>query len=300
MSPRRSGSPLTRRTLDGNQVLYRYLQSELLRSDVWLFQMLAARLVTGLGVWLAPEVYKRFPLLRPYAARDPDSRGNPREGIPDQWGAPDATGLFRDDNSLVKGMPYSLTISAPRNSLYNGARIKKGYVASHVWRKLDDRTRLASRNWLTYSFVPNLVWLPREVSKLTDREGSFVQGYIQALAVKVYRHVQVSPRLQPVVERAWQLLPAPVGISPEGLPEPSELNFFVPTDAIYNRWRRDLRAVIDALHMARERRAITRKVIASRYGPGLSAVSNEALARLHGELTRYATAVSEGTEQSPA
>src|SRR5436190_22092587 len=98
----RSGSRQRPRTIDGNHVLYRYLQGELLRSDVWLFQMLAARLVTGLGIWLAPGVYARYPLLRPYAVRDPESRGNARRGIPDQWGSPDSAGLFRDDNSLVK------------------------------------------------------------------------------------------------------------------------------------------------------------------------------------------------------
>jgi hypothetical protein len=35
---------------------------------------------------------------------------------------------------------------------------------------------LAARNRLAYSFVPNIVRLPREVSKLPDRDGAFVQG----------------------------------------------------------------------------------------------------------------------------
>ena len=43
------------RPLDGSEVLYGYLQHELLRSDVWLFQMLAARLIVGLGIWLEPR-----------------------------------------------------------------------------------------------------------------------------------------------------------------------------------------------------------------------------------------------------
>ena len=83
-----------RRELDGNHILYRYLQGELLNRDIWLFQMLTARLVAGLGIWLAPEIYQRYPLLLPYAVRDPESRGNSRRGIPDQWGSPNADGLF--------------------------------------------------------------------------------------------------------------------------------------------------------------------------------------------------------------
>jgi hypothetical protein len=294
MGPKRSTPRGRRRELDGNHILYRYLQGELLRSDIWLFQMLAARLVAGLGVWLAPEMYRRYPLLRPYAVRDPDSRGNPRRSIPDQWGSPDANGLFRDDNSLIKRMPYSLAISAPQNSIYDGARIKQGYVASHVWRQLSNKSGLASRNRLTYSFVPNLVWLPREVSKLTDREGSFVQGYFQALAIKIYKNVPVSRGLQAIVNRAWKLLPTPPAIPPEGLPAVNDLNFFLPTDAIYNRWRTDLGTVIEALRLARERRPIRRKVVASRYGAGLSSVPRRALARLETELATYETALNKG------
>ena len=61
-------------SLDGNHLLYRCLQGELLKEDVWLFQMLAARLVVGMGVWINPETYRLFPILRPYAVRDPEAR----------------------------------------------------------------------------------------------------------------------------------------------------------------------------------------------------------------------------------
>ena len=282
----------SRRALDGNHVLYRYLQTELQRSDVWLFQMLAARLVVGLGVWLEPEIYRRYPLLRPYAVRDPQSRGDTQAGIADQWGSPDSHGLFRDDNSLIKRMPYSLPIRGAGSSLYDGARIKQGFVASHVWRRLHGDAGLAARNRLTYSFVPNLVWLPREVSKLTDREGSFVQAYVQALSMKIYRGIEVSPRIKPIVEDAWNLLPSPTGIPAEGLPDPGELNYFAPTEVIFRRWISDLRKVIEALDLARERRPISRKVIASRYAPGLSELSRSTLAELADELRTYAAAAA--------
>jgi hypothetical protein len=61
------------------------------------------------------------------------------------------------------------------------------FVASHVWRELVPSGQ-ASRERATYSFVPNLVWLPAQVSKLSDREGSFVQTYLQALSWKIWSY----------------------------------------------------------------------------------------------------------------
>src|SRR5207248_16566 len=105
------------------------------------------------------------------AVRDPLCRGNKTKGLPDEWSAPDANGYFRDDNTLVKGLPRSLSISSPESSrVYGSAPIGNGFVSSHVWRMLRSG-EYASRNPLTYSFVPNLVWLPGQVAALTDREG---------------------------------------------------------------------------------------------------------------------------------
>ena len=42
------------RQLDAARLFYHYLQKELLQNDIWLFQMLTARLVAALGIWLDP------------------------------------------------------------------------------------------------------------------------------------------------------------------------------------------------------------------------------------------------------
>jgi hypothetical protein len=42
----------------------------------------------------------------------------------------------------------------------------KGFVASHVWRKLVNGSS-APQHALTNSFIPNLVWLPTQVAKLS-------------------------------------------------------------------------------------------------------------------------------------
>ena len=215
--PRTRAARGSRRQLDGEHVLYHYLQKDLLHSDIWLFQMLAARLVVALGVWLAPAAYARLPILRPYAVRDPDARGNKARQLPDQWGSPTAAGLFRDDNSLIKRIPYSLPIRSLRNAHYAGRHIERGFVAAHVWRVIEGDV-LASRDPLTYSFIPNLVWLPTQVAKLTDREGSFAQAYLQAISRKIYEPFPLSSPLRTLVEPIWARLPAPQGNPRRGSP----------------------------------------------------------------------------------
>jgi hypothetical protein len=99
------------RRIDTKNLLYQFLQHDLASDDIWLFQALVARVVVRLGIWLPVDVYAQIPLLVPYARRDPLCRGDVRRGIPDAWGAPDDTGYFRDDNSLIKGLPRSMAIA---------------------------------------------------------------------------------------------------------------------------------------------------------------------------------------------
>ena len=277
------------RQLDASRLFYHYLQKELLQNDIWLFQMLTARLVAALGIWLDPRIYERLPIVVPYALRDPTSRGNKARGLPDIWGAPDEGGLFRDDNSLIKGLPRSLPIRAGANQLYRNGRIGRGFVAAHVWRQLKNGG-LAARHRLTYSFVPNLVWLPADVAALTDREGSFVQTYVQALSVKIYRHHPVIEPLQEIVSEVWDLLPLPDAIPEQGLPEIVELNFFEPTERWLAGRKGKISLVADALEKVSRAEPLTREVISARYTEGLPAVKQRATRSLARELRRFTAA----------
>ena len=171
---------MARKAIEPSNLLYHFLQHDLAADDVWLFHALVARLVVRLGVWMPVDVYARLPILVPYARRDPSCRGSVRHGMPDAWGSPDENGYFRDDNSLVKGVPRSMMVSSTLEQ-YSDRHVTSGFVACHVWREIAG-DQLASRNPLTYSFVPNLVWLPAQVAGLTDREGSFAQQFLQALS----------------------------------------------------------------------------------------------------------------------
>lgn len=288
MCPRRASSAAPK--IDGAHVLYHYLQKDLLKNDIWLFQMLTARLVVSLGIWLSPLAYERFPILLPFAVRDPKCRGDRNKGIPDEWGSPDGRGYFRDDNSLIKGIPRSLTIKNPANALYDGLRMGSGFVASHVWRVLTSGD-LASRDPRTYSFVPNLVWLPAQVSKLTDREGSFVQTYLQALSRKIYGGIQLPPSLRDIASEAWAKLPLPSAVPEQGLPAVEELNFFDPTPSFFERRLRTTELIRERLVDLENPSRTSAKLIASRYGDGLNRMKPRDVASLRDDLTSYCNAI---------
>jgi hypothetical protein len=267
-------------------VLYHYLQKELYEEDVWLFQGLVARLVVRLGVWISPSVYGRLPLLAPYARRDPGCRGRPKEGIPDQWGSPDERAYFRDDNSLVKGVPRTMRIksSAPH---YDRRCIGRGFVAAHVWRNIHDED-LASRNPLTFSFVPNLVWLPAHVAGLTDREGSFSQQYLQAVSHNIYRQAPVEAGHRKLVDRIWDLIPEPPNIPPQSLPKVDELNLFEADDKFFKRRA----TALDRVAMALLTGEPTGKVVSERYTRGIPSIPEAERKALGDFLTSYRKAVT--------
>lgn len=282
------------RDLQGNNLLYHYFQKTLLEENPEQFKAVVRGLILGLGVWLPPSAYKRFPLLVPYAARDAACRGDKRRGIPDQWGAPDATGRFRDDNSLIKGIPRSLIVTNPSNGIVNGNRIGTGFVAAHVWRKLSDGSD-APKNEATYSFLPNLVWLPAQLAKLTDREGAFAQTLLQAISSALYRKVPLKPRLAAFVAPIWEKLPVRDEVAEIDVPL-DHLNFFLFERPWLDRRRRTLRLVQEAMSAIVGGAPFEAKVVSSRYGNGLRDLEGVAVTPLLDMLTRYAEAVEEAAE----
>lgn len=276
------------KSVNGNHVLYHFLQKELRESDYSLFQQMVGRLVASLAIWFSHETYQAMPIALPFAVRDPESRGNKSRGLPDQWGSPNNEGLFRDDNSLVKGLPRQLTIDSP-HSLYRNKKMGYGFVASHVWRELtpgSSMAGLASRDPLTYSFLPNLVWLPQQVSKLSDRESSFAQHYLQAVSLALYRNVPFGSRSRQYVDSAWELLPDPE-FSELDLPPVETLSFFRHDHGIVSSWKKRVRSVVEGLDRPFEEPAARRKVVSSRYTEGIVRLLPTTRHRLANYLSDY-------------
>lgn len=272
-----------RRIIHGDDLLYRFFQ-DALSSSPELFAAVPQLLITTVGLWLPLEAYERWPVLLPWVVRDPKSRGNPRKGVPDEWSSPDAAGFLRDDNSLIKALPRALSVRGPTGSHVHGARMGSEFVACHVWRVVDHKD-LASRIPLLNSFVPNLVWLPKQVAKLTDREGGIVQQVLQAMAYETYRNAPVASHLQEVVEEAWALIPQPaLKPRPFGL---KDFNWFEPTEAFYRTRAARLDSVLDALEAIEHGLPVPQRVVTTRYAAGLPLVPDAERAQLKQHLRRF-------------
>lgn len=229
-------------------------------------------------MWLHPGIYSVMPVLLLYVVRDPKCRRS--TGGEELWGKPNSSGYFRDDNSLIKGLVGSLVVNSGRAGIFGDSRLGKGFVASHVWTAVKGDTdgigRASRSPWLN-SFVPNLVWLPAQVSKLSDREGSFVQMFVQVLSTRLYRNTEVAPELETIVGRCWSLLPEPEGISDEAIPPMDKLNFFSPSPRfLRDRLEKILRAV-ELVDLAVKGKTPNTKLISRRYDAGLHLVDKTAL-----------------------
>ena len=265
-------------------MIYHYLQKAVVPEDSEFSRSLIERLIVDLSIWFPPLLYQSLPILLPFCVRDPSCRSSGPDGS-DEWATADAEGYLRDDNSLLKATVPSLEISSPRFSTYNRGRAAKGFVASHVWREVDiDGTPLlASRHPKLYSFVPNVCWLPVQVSKLTDREGGYAQRVLQALSYAIYFDGQSHGSTE--ILSLWDSLPKPdlqVGTGVE------DLNYFQVTDKWLVRRKRTLSTEIaDILSTIGGDDDGVKKIKASRYLPSLRASVASGTVTIGEWLRRY-------------
>lgn len=193
--------------VDGENILYHYIQKNLLSANsISDFQKkLIEHFIIDLSIWIPTNLYMINPILLPFVVRDASCRKkNPSTGK-HEWGMANEKGFLRDDNSLLKDIFNTCPIKSPEIKQYNKHLIGKGFVASHIWREINGTEKLASTLPDTNSFVPNLVWLPKQISKLTDREKSYAQRLLQKLSYEIYRDVNKDE----YTNRIWSFLSKP-------------------------------------------------------------------------------------------
>lgn len=225
--------------IDGNNILYHIIQKQIILAGdsdnpTQETKFLIEQLLLWGGIWFTPEVYKTIPVLLPYVIRDASCRKIDPKTEKDTRGIATTKGLLPDDNSSIKGIPRSLRIISQLSEM-NGNRMGNGFVASHIWRKLIKHTDiLASQYEATNSFIPNLVWLPSQLSKLTDREGSYAQRFLQYVSCKLYKGIQLK---NSTIQSIWDELAVPA-ITPMSEVNLNNLNYFDAT-ANWIQKRRD-------------------------------------------------------------
>jgi hypothetical protein len=158
--------------------------------------------------------------------RDPSCRVK-RETGEDEWGSANEHGFLRDDNTLIKGLVRSFEIKSPKVRSYDGSRLGRGFVASHIWGnvRIKNTHIISSRHFKLNSFVPNLAWLPVQISKLTDREGSRPQRLLQAISHRIYRGISMPKEISSL----WEQLLFPEELKDLRI-DVSKVNFFVVPD----------------------------------------------------------------------
>lgn len=276
--------PPVDRRIDGQNIIYHYFQKNVLRKEDEFSKELLGRLLLDLSIWIPTSFYRRLPIILPYVVRDPSCRGR-RNGKDDEWGTANSKGFLRDDNSLIKGIFRSHGVHSPKIAYYEGLKLGKGFVASHIWGRveIESVSTISSRSYILNSFVPNLVWLPVQLSKLTDREGSFAQRLLQAASHRIYRDIDTPEEISEI----WNYLNFPEEMRNISI-DVSKLNYFVPTDVWMKKRVSNLISEIDNI-LSINRVGLDRlhRVKARRYVPTLLKIPSDRRRGLAQWLAKY-------------
>ena len=264
-----------RELINGENIVYHIIQKQIIEScdaknPPKEIKFMIEQLLLWGGVWFKPETYQQIPVLLPYAVRDAACRKKDPVTKKDTRGVANDKGFMTDDNTSIKDITESLTIKSNFPEM-NGKSLGKGYVASHCWRLLKNKPEMLASQWeRTNSFIPNLLWLPKQLSKLTDREGSYAQRFIQHISGLLYRGIDLQ---EPMLNEIWEELEDP-DITPVSEVNLDQLNYFE-----YNqRWlsrRKDnlLNELQSILNILNGGKPIVNKINVSKYIPSLIKVA---------------------------
>lgn len=265
----------------GDSFIYKALKGILEGADESLGEF-TNRLIAATSIWWPTDLYAQLPTLLPWVTRDPSCRRPV-----DEWGSPDSRGMQRDDNSMIKNLTKSLQVLGPKGSEIVGSKIGNGFVASHVWRSDESKDSKGLRNPRTNSFVPNNVWLPSLVSKLSDRQGSSVMTSLQSLSRRIYSDVEVQEQYRDYVNDCWSTLPVS-STSTETI-DVTQLHYFSVDDKFIDRRKRKIREVSTLLECALSGKFDPRafKGLSSRYVAGITAIDSRSIDKLRKELAIF-------------
>ena len=192
---------------------------------------------------------------------------------------------MRDDNSLIKGIVRSFNVQSKKIHSYNGLKLGNGFVASHIWGKvkINEKEMLSSRHYMLNTFVPNIVWLPVQISKLTDREGSIAQKILKAISLGIYRNIGTPQEISDL----WNNLDIEQSFFENSVVEERINSFIIPSGWLGKRIEQLLSEVETILSIDSIDINGVPKVKSSRYLPTLKEISKEQRNELNNWLHKY-------------
>jgi hypothetical protein len=164
-------------------------------------------LIIRFAIWPVTDSYINAPWVARFAVRRQRHRTDERAPGEkrDLWGMPDEMGFFADDNSLLKSAYKNLDITGLQNP-YKTAKLSTGLVCCHIWSG-------TTSDPLLFSFLPNLVWLPKSLARFTDvykeRDIHRVHYVMQELSYRRYRELEANVGNDDC-RRAWSKLVRPL------------------------------------------------------------------------------------------
>jgi len=184
-----------------DHIFRKYLQDDLRFVDYPFFLQASVRFILDLSIWIDPKSYVKLPIFEPLAYRDQNA-----QGPPDMRGkANPLTAFLVDDNSMIKNYAQGKVVSSKKIQYYDGRKISEGFWACHIWDRLEDNTLTNTDNCL-FSFIPNIVWLPKELSRLTDHV-PIIKDVMKQLSIQLYGQLKLpNQALQSIVDESWEKL----------------------------------------------------------------------------------------------
>jgi len=273
-----------KKTIDGDNILYHYFEKNLFSEKNAFNRQLLEKMLLDLSIWLPQKFYQKLPIILPYVVRDPSCRKR-KTNEKEEWGSANNEGFLRDDNSLIKGIVDSFRIKSPKIDSYSDFKKGRGFVACHIWRivKINNEEIISNRHHLFNSFVPNIVWLPRQIAKLTDREGSDAQRMLQAISYAIYSDISM-PK---TVMKLWEYLPFPKEYNKLDV-QPKDLNFFQVEDRWLNQRIKGLKSEIERILSIEETDdPKIKKIKCSRYIPSLVKIAKQNRKTMYEWLSEY-------------
>lgn len=259
------------KVVDGENILYHIIQKHIIDADDAdnpsdEIKFLIEQLLLLGGVWFKPKTYAKLPVLLPYVVRHNKCRKKKTLTSKDTRGMANPKGYLTDDNSSIKDIPDSLKIES-RIKKMNGAKLGNGFRASHIWLQLRSMPDLHAANYeRTNSFIPVLVWLPTQISKLTDREGSYAQRFMQYISGLIYKDVALSNE---TLNNIWDELTIPE-ITPVSRIDLAQLNYFEDNIAWLTRRKNKLNDELQSiLNILVGDEPIIKKINVGNYIPSL-------------------------------
>ena len=197
---------------DADVVFTKYLKASFEKPLESLKDDDIANLILKFGIWMSIDSYKNAPWIARYAIRTLRPRIDNR--FPgekrDLWGTPSVEGYFTDDNSLIKSSYKNMRVVG-RNNPYGENFITSGLVCCHVWPHTTKDAQL-------FSFIPNLIWIPKSLSRYTDVLGNKpihkIHYILQNCSISRFKSIQVRTGMDDAMS-AWSKLEGNNKIMPD-------------------------------------------------------------------------------------